>query len=194
MEQHRVHVGVLAHRGHDVGVEGEIKDIAQVNGVGGADHPGPGAHLDGLHQGLGQGRQGEAKPAAGIGGDHGLAAAAGEDHHAVASHRGLAHQPGCVQELGLGFDPEDPALPTGGLQHPLIGGQGSGMGLGDGGRLRPHIGQMQIDGLGGPISGGQESPAVFQAFQVDVDGIGARVLQEVGNDLVFGHIELIAQT
>ena len=68
------------------------------------------------------------------------------------------------------------------------------MRLGDGGRLGPHIGQMQIDGLGGPIGGGQEPPAVFYAFQVNVDGLGARVLQEVLQDLVFGHIELIAQT
>ena len=157
MEQHRVHLGVPAHRGHDVGVEGEIKDIAQVNGVVGVDHPGPGAGLDGLNQGLGQGRQGEAKLAAGIGGDHRLAAAAGEDHQAVAPNRGLVHQFDGVQELGLGLDPDDAALPAGGLQHPLIGGEGGGMRLGDGGRLRPDIGQMQVDGLGG-LSGHLRSP------------------------------------
>ena len=66
--------------------------------------------------------------------------------------------------------------------------------MGDGGRLRPHIGQMQIDGLGGPIGGGQKPPAILHALQVNVNGLGARVIQEVLDDLVFGHIELIAQT
>ncbi len=194
MEQHRIHLRVPAEFGQDVGIHGEIKDVAQVDGVGGVDNPGPGARLDGVHQRLGQGRQGEAKPAAGIGGDHGLAAAAGEDHQAIAPNRGLAHQPGGVQELGLGLDPGDPALPAGGLQHPLIGGQGGGMGTGDGGRLRPHVGQMQVNGLGGLIGDGQESPAVLQAFQVKVDGLGARVLEEVLQGFVFGHIEFVAQT
>ena len=194
MEQHRVHLGVPAHRGHDVSVEGEIKDIAQVDGVGGMDHSGPGAGRDVLDQRLGQGRQGEAKLAAGIGGDHRLAAAAGKDHQAVAPNRGLVHQFDGVQELGLGLDPDDAAVAAGGLQHPLIGGQGGGMRLGDGGRLRPHVGQMQVDGLGGLSSHLQEPPAILNPFQVDINGGSARVFQEVFQDLVFGHVKFIAQT
>ena len=66
--------------------------------------------------------------------------------------------------------------------------------MGNGGGLRPDVGQVQKDGLGGLMGGGQEPPAVFHAFQVNIDGVGARVLQEVFQDLVFGHIEFIAQT
>ena len=68
------------------------------------------------------------------------------------------------------------------------------MRLGDGGRLRPHVGQMQVDGLGGPVGDLQEPPAILHPFQVNINGGGARVLQEVFQDLVFGHIEFIAQT
>ena len=57
----------------------------------------------------------------------------------------------------------------------------------------PDVGRVQENRLIGPASGLQQAPAVRHAFQVDINRGGARVLEEIGQGLVFGHIQLVAQ-
>ncbi|MGA2160218.1 MAG: hypothetical protein ABSG90_13515 [Dehalococcoidia bacterium] len=148
---------------------------------------------DKIRQRRGQGRQAETVTAAGIGAHHRLTAAAGENHQAVSLNRRLAHQLGQGEELRLAPEVHQAALAAGGGQHFLIGAEGGGVGLGDGRGLRPHVGHLQENGFGRPAGRLQEAPAFPDTFEIEIDRGGPRVLQEIGQGLVFRHVQLVAQ-
>src|SRR5690606_12978203 len=193
----RVHLAAADEHVDDAGVRVEVllPRPGQVDGVGG-----PGA----LGQQGGDGGAGPVRepwhgePVAGhrVGGDGALAAAVADDGDPVAGReRAADHQVREVDRLGGGLDEHRAGGPTGGGDDVGRGGERPGVGAGRGPAGVAGADREDDDPfarLAQPGHDPHEFAALAEALQVEDDGPGRVVRDEVGEQVGGGDVDLVA--